>query len=321
MKQKKEHIFITGATGFLGKAVIRYINSLNHNSDESEYYVIAATRDIKKAKEALLSLIDHDHILFYRYENSEIINYKGSIDWIICAAAETNKGYIVENPVETFEKNVCGVRNCLEYAKNNSIKGMLYLSSAAVYGNLLRERISERDIGMADYAHDAYASSKMAGELLCNSYHAEYGVPVKIARLFQVYGGNDHERGTFLTDCIASAAKNCPIVIMSDGKNIRNLLHVDDAASAMMCILLKGKAGETYNVGSMCNNYSFFAIAEAVNSFDIEFGERVIVKGMSSGEKDRQVPEIEKLMMLGWKEEKEDFRIEIKTIVNEARRR
>jgi nucleoside-diphosphate-sugar epimerase len=199
-----------------------------------------------------------------------------------------------------------GVIHCLEYARKRTVKGMIFLSSSVVYGKDVRGPFKENFIGTVDYANDPYSASKISGETLCRAYYREYDVPAKIVRLFQVYDNEEGDRGTFLADCLKSCKEDIPIIIRSNGKNTRNLIHSEDAASAILFILFRGNAGETYNVGSRDGNYSFFEIAKIMTEL---FGrgstkQNIVVEGKNDGSSDYQVPDITKLLELGWTESK-----------------
>lgn len=313
---KTETIFITGSTGLIGRALLKKISILNAENKGIDYRVVVAVRNIPDAKKKLSGLIDESVLVFYEYNNSDKICVDECIDWIICAGAVTKKDYIKTNPVESFEGNVDGIRNCLEYAKNNPVKGLLFLSSCVVQGVSEKGFVKESENSNADFFHNPYACSKVAGELLCNSYFSEYDVPAKIARVFLVYGEDySYERGIFLTDCINAYRNEGKLTVFSDGGAIRSFLHVEDAADALLRILLSGKAGETYNVGSEENIYSMRQLAELIKKiaeangrkFEASYGNKVI--------KDIQTADLSKIKALGWTEKK-IFTEEITKLLN-----
>lgn len=93
-----------------------------------------------------------------------------------------------------------GVYNALELARENQVKGMLFVSSVQVYGGIKESGIKEDAFGPLDCMKEAsiYSESKRMGEMLCYAYYKEYELPVKSVRLFHVYGENEeYKNGTF----------------------------------------------------------------------------------------------------------------------------
>lgn len=302
---EQETVYISGATGFLGRSLVNAISQLNNKSGDVTYKIVAAVRDEKRAK-GVLGGVDCDMQYDCR-DNTMPIGYAGRIDHMICAAAETGKASIKENPVETYLLNNKGILHFLKYAKSHTVKSVVFLSSAVVYGRGDNTPCKEEHRRCTDSIYNAYTASKESGEFLCNAFFREYGIPTRIARLFQIYGDNDNVgRGTFLTDCIKACSTGETMHSVTDGKNVRNLIHVEDAAEAIIRIMLFGKSGETYNVGSAQNNLSFKEMADIV--MDVYGRGHIVFDNKVCGAEDALVPDVSKLIQLGWKERKSDFR-------------
>ena len=174
-----------------------------------------------------------------------------------------------------------------------------------------KQCISEDNFGPLDCMKEeaVYPESKRIGEMLSFAYYRQFGVPVKCARLFHVYGqGEEYNNGTFLSDFINNVTSDKDIIINGSGNEIRNLCHISDVIRAIFFILHKGNCGEAYNVGSEINNYSIkewayiLQKAAAKTNHDV----KVIIKNQDCSHGkiiNEQVPCIEKLKQLGWKEQ------------------
>ena len=98
---------------------------------------------------------------------------------------------MVEKPVETLMTSIEGTKNVLEFARKQKCKSVVYISSMEVYGAFEESKeVSEKELGYIDNLkiRSNYPESKRLCENMCVAYHAEYNVPVKIARLAQTFG-------------------------------------------------------------------------------------------------------------------------------------
>jgi UDP-glucose 4-epimerase len=94
-----------------------------------------------------------------------------------------------------------------------------------------------------------YAAGKLGGEAYCHAYHRCYGLDVRIARLFSVYGV-----GMFrfaIHDIVRKIQRNPDeVTILGDGTQVRDYLFIDDAVRGLVLIATSGEGGEEYNLAS-----------------------------------------------------------------------
>ena len=179
----------------------------------------------------------------------------GHYDYIIHCASPTSSRYFCTHPVETLSFNISTTASLLEYARNNEVKGMVYLSSMEVYGAVPDDSvlIDEDFQGYVNplESRSSYNMSKRTCESLCYAYHAEYNVPVKIVRLTQTVpafvGENDMR---LFSQFARHAARGEDIELHTDGTSARPYIHVEDAADAILRVLFLGKPGEAYNAAN-----------------------------------------------------------------------
>ena len=195
--------------------------------------------------------------------------YSDSVDYIIHGASATSSKYFVSNPVETIYTALDGTSNILKFATEKKINGMVYLSSLEVYGTPEKDAdlITENDYGYIEplSVRSSYYEGKRMGECLCASYAHEYSVPVKIARLSQTFGpGVAYEDGRVFAEFARCALEQRDIVLHTQGHTVRSYCYTKDALSALLYILISGKAGEAYNVTNMDTAVSIKEMAELV---------------------------------------------------------
>jgi dTDP-glucose 4,6-dehydratase len=247
-------ILITGGTGFFGRAILRYL-ILNNQPQKLSIAILS-----RNPKLFLTSYPEFAGIPWIKVYKGDILNDLKSINCnnqfthIIHAAADSTI-----NPkfskIDRYNQIVEGTKNLLEFAVANNIKKFLYVSSGDVYGQkpVKLKFVPETYMGALDTLaiNNVYAMSKRIAEHLCSLYQDKYGLECTIARCFSFVGpdlpSNSHFAiGNFIRDALV----NSEIIVKGDGTPIRSYLYQDDLAEWLLTILMKGKSGEIYNVGS-----------------------------------------------------------------------
>lgn len=264
----KENYLITGATGFIGKLLV---DKLLQDTDNRIYIFV---RNRCKAEAMYNGYTDRLVFVDGDLRQPDIVEnirtlLPESIDYIIHCAATTESKKMIGAPVETADGIVIGTKHMLELAKDIKPKVFLYISSMEVYGSIKsgEKRITEDMLGLIDLSdiRSCYPMGKRMAELYCNCYYTEYGVPVKIARLAQVFG-----RGVLPTDnrVFAQFARavinNQDIVLHTDGTSMGNYVDSEDATEALMFLLQNGDMGETYNIVNEENTMMIRDMAQMV---------------------------------------------------------
>lgn len=263
-----DNYFITGATGFLGKLIIENI------LEKSLGNVYGLIRNKDKAEK--LYGDNAKQICFIEKDLNEsdfieqvICKLPSKIDYIIHTAAVTKSSFMVSNSMETSDGIVIGTRKILELAKKLQIKSMVYLSSMEVYGDVISgmARTKEEQLGDIDILsiRSCYPLGKRMAEHYCSCCWQEYKVPVKIARMSQVFGrGVLPGENRVFAQFAESALMGKDIVLHTDGNSMGNYVDSDDAIKAILYILKKGKNGEAYNVVNEENTMTIKEMAELV---------------------------------------------------------
>lgn len=261
-------ILVTGATGLIGSQTVRALACINRHRNLN-MTLLAFVRNKEKAEKMFGGLLKRGDVELCIGDINEHLETDKNVDYIIHGASATSSKYFVSNPVETIMTAISGTKRVLDFAKKKSVKGMVYLSSLEVYGtpDACRELITERDYGYIDplCARSSYSEGKRMAECLCAAYAKEYCVPVKIARLSQTFGaGVEYNDGRVFAEFARCAVEGRDIVLHTAGKTVRSYCYTKDAVSAILHILLRGEAGEAYNVTNMNTVISIREMAELV---------------------------------------------------------
>lgn len=307
-------VLITGANGMLPSYMALTFMFLNRYH-KLNVNVILLVRNRHKAENVFGDYINADNISCMEQDVCEPIIYSGPIDFIIHAASQASPIYFESDPVGTARSNIIGTDNLLRLAKEKSVTSFLYFSSSTIYGffNNTDIVLSEQITGEINplNVNSCYFEGKRMGENLCVSYHYQFGIPAKIVRIFHTIGPgidiNDGRAFSYFCKCIL---ENKDIILKTDGSAKRTFLYVTDAVKAYFIVMMNGKSGEAYNVGSVTQEISIIDLAQTLCQIYNDKKLSVIVKnGKNIGNSsdmscpvNRIIPNTDKLNQLGWHE-------------------
>lgn len=170
------------------------------------------------------------------------------IDVVFHLAASVGRQRSIDHPQRDSEINLLGTINVLEGMRKNSVRKIVYSSSAAIFGELVTDTIDE---GHPQNADSPYGVSKLAAEKMILAYHDIYGIECVCLRYFNIYGV--HQRFDLYGNVIPIFAKRVfsgePITIYGDGKQTRDFLNVKDVARANYLAAVSDRSG-VFNLGS-----------------------------------------------------------------------
>ena len=258
-------VLVTGATGLIGSLLIKALACRNRLFD-SRIAIKALVRNETKAKQIFCEILDRD---FFKIVVNDVCNpiVTSQVDYIIHGASSTSSLDFVNKPVETIWTSIQGTRNLLEFAKDNSVSGIVYLSSLEYYGNSTKQNVNETDLGYLNPTsiRSSYSESKRMAECMCVSYASEYNVPVKTVRLAQTFGpGVETSDNRVFAQFARSIINNENIILHTKGETTRNYCYTADAISGILIVLAKGISGEAYNIANPNTTISIAEMAKFV---------------------------------------------------------
>lgn len=309
-KLQRKNILITGATGLIGSFLTEMICVWNSIiTEDSRIGIIATGRNIEKLKDRFDGVPGGEFLRFAQWDlMAPAPFFNESIDYIIHGAGNAHPAAFAKDPVGTIMGNTYGTYNLLEYARMNSIKRLLYISSGEVYGEAKFETLSfkESDYGYIDILNprSCYPTAKRTAENLCTAYNKQYGIDVVIARPCHTYGPNVTNTDNRATVQFTKQAINHEsIVLKSLGLQIRSYCYIVDCATAIFTILLKGECCEAYNIAK---SYTYLSIAQFAQ-LTADLADVALVYDLGDEEVNEQrtfitraVLSSEKLEALGW---------------------
>ncbi len=247
---------VTGGAGFIGSWFVLHCRA--------EYAARIVNLDALTYAGNLENLAplanDADHT-FVRGDigNSELVAYllrTHRPSAIVHFAAESHVDRSIHDPDAFVRTNVLGtcalLREALRYwrelegAEQEAFR-FLHVSTDEVFGSLEPDDAPFTET--TPYAPNSpYSASKAASDHLARSFHATYGLPVLITNCSNNYGPRQFPE-KLIPLMILNAFSGRPLPIYGKGENIRDWLHVEDHCRAVLAVLQRGRAGETYAVG------------------------------------------------------------------------
>jgi dTDP-glucose 4,6-dehydratase len=248
---RRARILMTGGTGFVGAWMVATALEVDQRLDLGLEFVLL-TRS-RRALAARLPWMVTDHrVTLVVGDVNECAWPAGPFTHVVAGAAAADAAANERDPEAAYRAIVAGTRRTLEEAARHAAPRTLMLSSGAVYGDSLSRRPVSEDTptALGGPQDSGYHAGKRAAEGICREAAAG-GLPVSIARLFAFLGAYlPLDRHFAVGNFVADALRGGPVVVSGDGSPVRSYLYGCDMALWLWTILLAGRTGQAYNVGS-----------------------------------------------------------------------
>lgn len=238
--------FVTGGAGFIGSNYVELL--LKSTPDVSAVTIFDAFTYAANPKN-YSEFRNDQRLKIIKGDICDLSNLTKSMadhDFVINFAAESHVDRSIKESDVFMKTNILGTKNILESANINKVTTVIQVSTDEVYGSINKGSANESGLLKPN---SPYAASKASADLISRSYFITHGVDVRITRSCNNYGKYQFPE-KIIPLFVKYLANDQYIPIYGDGKNLREWIHVEDNCDAIQKVLLNGKPGEIYNIGS-----------------------------------------------------------------------
>jgi len=266
-----KRILVTGGAGFIGSAVVRHIIK------ETEHRVLVVDKLTYAGNLDSLAPVSNDpRYSFMRADIADAPKMREAFesfqpDAVMHLAAESHVDRSIDGPGEFIQTNVVGTFTLLQAALGHwrtlpdagkEAFRFHHISTDEVFGTL-------GDAGLfcetSPYdPRSPYSASKASSDHLVRAWHHTYGLPVVLTNCSNNYGPY-HFPEKLIPLTIINALEGLKLPVYGKGANIRDWLHVEDHARALLAVVMRGTVGHTYCIGANCERTNL-QVVEAICS-------------------------------------------------------
>jgi len=305
-------VYITGCLGFMGAYMTR-------KSIEKGWKVYGIDKMTYAADPNLLKEFSkHENFKFLKADIKDL-SHLYDCDYVINYAAESHVGNSIVKSDEFIDTNILGVKNLLDLirAKQENCNRrpiIFHVSTDEVYGDIDSGVHTENDLLKPS---NPYSASKASGDMLILAWARTYNIDYNILRPTNNYG-----IGQYPEKLIPLSVKNLmrgkKIRLHNNGTPVRNWLHADDTAEAIMTIIEHGATNEIYNVAGGYEQANIDTVKKILHEYHgtlDNWEQHVDFSYSRIGQDVRYALDDSKLRSLGWRAKK-NFNEEIGSIVS-----
>ena len=286
--QKNSRIFVAGHRGLVGSAIIRRLKQ-----DGYENLILKTRQELDLRNQSAVQ---------------ELFK-KEAVEFVFFAAAKVG-GIHANNtyPAEFIYDNLMVAANVIHASYASNVEKLLFLGSSCIYPKLAPQPIKEESLltGPLEPTNEAYAIAKIAGLKMCEMYHRQYGKRFISAMPTNLYGPNDnfHPDNSHVIPGMmrrfheAKLRGDKQVVVWGSGKPMREFLHVDDLAEALVLLMQTYEDPSIINVGSGVD-ITIRELAEFMKAATQYEGEVIFDSSKPDGTP-KKVMDISKIRALDW---------------------
>jgi UDP-glucuronate decarboxylase len=276
-------ILVSGGAGFIGSHLIDCLM-------ESGHQVVCIDNLYTGQKSNNAHWVDNPNFQFIEHDVIEPIEVD-NVDRIYHLACPASPVHYQADPIKTAKTNFLGTLNMLELAKKWRSR-VLLASTSEVYGDPLIHPQTEGYWGNVNCTgiRSCYDEGKRIAETLTFDYHRQFGVEVRVARIFNTHGERMLENdGRVVSNFVVQALQGIPLTVYGDGSQTRSFCYVSDLVEGLMR-LMNGNYIGPVNLGNP-SEYTILQLAETIQRL-IDPTAQLIFKPLPQDDPQRRQPNI-----------------------------
>ena len=287
----EDSIYVAGHRGLAGSAVVRQLQRLGHE------------RVITASRQRLDLTVQADvQAFFAAHRPTQVVLAAATVGGILANS---------ERPADFIHDNLAIQNNVIDACFRHGVRKLVFLGSSCIYPKFAPQPIPESALltGALEPTNEAYAIAKIAGIKTCAAYNRQHGTNFLSLMPTNLYGPGDNydPRGSHVLPALIRRAHEARVtgqselVVWGSGTPRRELMHVDDLASACVFALERLNAsdiGECINVGTGID-LTIREIAETVMEA-VGYRGRIVFDTSKPDGTPRKVLDVSALRRLGW---------------------
>lgn len=294
---------VTGGAGFIGSHLVEELALLGHKVVVVDSLISSTGQNISFLVERYPSQVVFIHA-DVSLPVSEYLPKEITPDFVFHFASPASPPLYQLHPVKTYLTNSIGTHHLLSYLKtHNPAARLLFASTSEIYGDPLQHPQQEDYWGNVNPngPRSCYDESKRMGETICGVFSRDFGVDVRIVRIFNTYGPRINPNdGRVIPEFIQSILNEKPVKVHGDGTQTRSFCYVDDLVKGILLMMFNSSLnGETLNLGNP-NELSILAVAQEIGAI---VGKPIKTEFLPLPQDDpvKRKPDIAKaIKLLGW---------------------
>ena len=241
-------LLVTGGAGFIGSNFVHYWLE-RHPGDEVVVYDLltyAGNRANLATVEDAITIVQGD---ICDRELADQTMRSSCVDVVVNFAAESHNSLAVVDPARFFRTNVVGTQTLLDAARAAGVERFHHVSTCEVYGDLPLDSDEVFSEESPYRPRTPYNASKAGADHAVRAYYETFGLSITITNCSNNYGPYQFPEKV-IPLFVTNALEDLSLPLYASTGNRREWLHVLDHCAAIDAVLARGRAGETYNVGS-----------------------------------------------------------------------
>ena len=294
-------VVITGCLGLIGSYVTRKCLSKG-------WKVYGIDKLTYAANKSFLGAFNSDPNFTFLEEDIAQLKSLPDCDYLINIAAESHVGNSIIDSTSFIETNINGVKNLLDLIRrkpDNTTKRPVFFhfSTDEVYGDITEGEHVETDPLIPS---NPYSASKASSDMLILAWARTFGIKYVIVRPTNNYGAGQYPE-KLIPLCVKALMREHKIYLHNGGEPVRNWLHSDDTAEAVITIIESGETNGIFNVAGEFEQKNWLTVKKIIEAYynnDVNWKDYVDLSHKRPGQDVRYALNGDKLKQLGWKPKK-----------------
>ena len=240
-----DRVVVTGGAGFIGSELVRQLVALGSDVTVVDNLVNGRRENLESVLGPRCRLLQAD------VRDQAAVKPLLTDDAVVMHLACLGVRHSIHSPFENHDVNATATLQLLNWSRAGGVRRFVYVSSSEVYGTA---KVSPMSEDHPTYPNTVYGASKLAGECYARAIFRTHGFETVVVRPFNTYGPRSHhegDSGEVIPKFVLRALADRPLIVLGDGENRRDFLHVSDTAAGLIALAQAPSAtGQTVNLGS-----------------------------------------------------------------------